>query len=198
MPSSPPTKSLLCPVSPQFNFFFPHVPLWAPTDARDVLCDTKVPTRTRGGSSSSLLRAEESWGTCTPLVGARPLPLTPLGPAVVRRGLSSSDSMAGAIVIAICVCTLWDAAAGRVRTRSPAPLLRLLVAPRVVGVRFPARRKSIKTYGRKSGGRAAALKQQTLTQIDYLVSTPPLPHEDDDALPEPVEETENEPLEACT
>src|SRR5690349_14072407 len=46
-------------------------------------------------------------------------------------------------------------------------------------VRFPARKKSIKTYGRAT---VRALRQQTLTQLDYVVpmSTPSFADNDDD------------------
>src|SRR6187402_3295417 len=65
-------------------------------------------------------------------------------------------------------------------------------------VLFPPRKKVVKTYGRKStsgapeqpaGGPARSLRQQTLTQIDYIHQA----KEEDEELPEPPATTKGRP-----
>ncbi|KAK0641268.1 hypothetical protein B0T16DRAFT_419560 [Cercophora newfieldiana] len=70
--------------------------------------------------------------------------------------------------------------ASRVYRRSP---------PAPQQAQFPARRRTVKTYGRKSTGSSArSLRQQTLTQIDYVTQTSPQDPED---LLEPPKERPN-------
>ncbi|KAK4444684.1 hypothetical protein QBC34DRAFT_414800 [Podospora aff. communis PSN243] len=76
------------------------------------------------------------------------------------------------------------------RTRKSAPASRTYrSSPAPQQLQFPARRRTIKTYGRKSTGSSArSLRQQTLTQIDYVTQNSP---QDAEALLEPPRERTN-------
>jgi hypothetical protein len=76
------------------------------------------------------------------------------------------------------------------RSRKSAPASRTYrSSPAPQQVQFPARQRTIKTYGRKSTGSSArSLRQQTLTQIDYVTQNNP---QDAEALLEPPGERPN-------
>ncbi|KAK0739071.1 hypothetical protein B0T21DRAFT_361885 [Apiosordaria backusii] len=76
----------------------------------------------------------------------------------------------------------------RARATPAAPASRVYEStPTVRQVQFPPRRRNMRTYGRTSTptGMSRLLRQQTLTQIDYVQQTPPPAElrEDEDELP---------------